>query len=455
MKDMTEFVTESQKWLQAHPGLSSVRAAICDFNGCLRGKRLPLDKAEQALVDGLRMPVSLAAQDVWGRDIDDNPLVWESGDADGVAMPTGRPPLPIDWLGEPTALLPMWLFNEDGSPCMVDPRQALNAVLERYRAKGLNPVVAIELEFYLMDASGDFPAPPVSPINGKPLHGDGVLSVDDLDHFDGFFSDVYKACTAHDIQVDTAIAEGGPGQFEINFRHMGDVLKAADDAVYFKRLVKGIARKHGVAASFMAKPFPISSGSGQHVHFSLLDDSGENVFNDSSAAGTALMQHAVAGLIAAMASATLIFAPHLNSYRRLQPGTHAPTSQCWAYENRTAAIRIPGGNPSARRIEHRVAGADANPYLLLASLLGSALDGIEAGEMPPVPITGDAHEGDMQKLPVSWEKAIDKFEKGAALMENTFDPLFCQLYALCKRQEWKIFGEQMSAFEVNTYLEVV
>ncbi len=455
MKDLTDFATSARAWLHAHPELSSMRAAICDLNGCMRGKRLPIAQAEKALSDGMRMPVSLATQDVWGRDIDDNPLVWETGDADGICLPTGRAPLMVDWLAEPTALLPMWFFNEDGSPCMVDPRQALNAVLDRFAERGLRPVVALELEFYLLDASGPLPAPPVSPITGKPLHADGVLSVDDLDHFDGFFSEVYRACAAQEIRVDTAIAEGGPGQFEINFVHVDDPLKAADDAVYFKRLVKGIARKHGLAASFMAKPFPESTGSGQHVHFSLLDAAGVNIFDNGGPEGTPALRHAVAGLISAMEASTLIFAPHVNSFRRLQPDSHAPIAQCWAYENRTAAIRIPGGLPVARRIEHRVAGADANPYLVLATLLGAALDGIESASEPPPPITGDAYEIDVPQLPTSWGRAIDAFEEGAEVFAKTFDPLFARLYAACKRQEWETFGARMSEFEINSYLEVV
>jgi glutamine synthetase len=455
MKDLEDFRTESRAFLKAHRELTSIRAAICDLNGCMRGKRLPIAQAAKALSDGMRMPISLATQDVWGRDIEDNPLVWDTGDADGICLPTGRAPLLMDWLSEPTAFLPMWFFNVDGSPCMVDPRQGLNAVLNRFAAKGLKPVVAIELEFYLLDATGPKPAPPVSPITRKPLHADNVLSVDDLDHFDKFFSDVYRACALQDIYVDTAIAEGGPGQFEINFEHVDDPLKAADDAVFFKRLVKGIARKHGLAASFMAKPFPESTGSGQHVHFSLLDNEGRNVFDNGGPDGTDTLGHAVAGLLNTMEASTLVFAPHLNSYRRLQPDSHAPTAVCWAYENRTAAIRIPGGNPVARRIEHRVAGADANPYLVLASLLGSALDGIEKGEAPPPPITGDAYERNLPQLPTSWGRAIDWFEEGAEQFAGTFDPLFSKLYALCKRQEWETFGERMSEFEVTTYLEVV
>ena len=184
-----------------------------------------------------------------------------------------------------------------------------------------------------------------------------------------FLSDIYKACELQNIPADAAISENGCGQFEINLLHVDDPLKAGDDAIFFKRIVKSVARKHGMIASFMAKPYGEESGSGLHVHFSLLDSDGNNVFDDNGESGTDLLKYAVNGLISAMPESMLIFAPHYNSYRRLTPGTHAPTSAGWGYENRTAAIRIPGGDSKARRIEHRVAGADANPYLVLASIL--------------------------------------------------------------------------------------
>lgn len=443
------FTTQAQSWLDKQPDLSSLRAAVCDFNGCFRGKRLPLAQAGKVLNGALRMPLSLVAQDIWGRDIDPNPMV-SNGDADGICQPTGRGPLLMDWLDQPTALLPLWLFNPDGTPCLVDPRQALAAVVARFTAMGLTPVVATELEFYLVDASKAFPEAPISPVTGKALHADGVLSMDDIDHFEPFLADVYLACEAQNIPADAATSEGGLGQFEINIEHVADPLKAADDAMLFKRLVKGVARKHGFAASFMAKPYAKAVGSGLHVHFSLLNTAGENIFDDGTDAGTPVMRHAVAGLMQAMVPSALIFAPHLNSYRRLQPETHAPASVCWAYENRFAAIRIPSGPGIARRIEHRVAGADANPYMVLAAILGAALNGIEAAKEPPAAITGNAYEMDLPGLPTSWGRAIDAF-----LGQGIFTTEMQMLFAACKRQEYDRFAAQMSAFEIRSYLENV
>lgn len=453
MENTETFVETAMKLLGAHPELSSLRVAICDFNGCLRGKRLPIAQAKKALMGGVRMPGSLAAQDIWGRDVETNTMV-SDGDGDNLCQPTGRGPLLMDWLAEPTALLPLWFFNTDGSPILIDPRQALAAVVERYKEKGLTPVVATELEFYLLDGDAAEPSPPPSPITGKPLHADGVLSMDDVDHFDAFLADVYRACEIQDIPVDTAISEGGPGQFELNIEHVADPLKAADDAMLFKRLVKGVARKHGLAASFMAKPYAEASGNGFHMHFSLLDADGNNVFDDGTEAGSDIMRHAVAGLLDAMVPSTLIFAPHLNSYRRLQPGSHAPTGVCWAYENRLAPIRIPGGPPVARRIEHRVSGADANPYLVVAAVLGAALAGIEAAIMPPPPITGNAYDTDAPELPNSFGRAIDAFREDS-LLSGVFSEDFLTLFADCKAQEYDRFTAQMSEFEITSYLEVV
>jgi len=260
---------EALRWLEARPEITSLRAAVCDLNGILRGKRVPVAQAGKVLEGATRMPYSIACLDIWGEDVAGNPLVYQQGDIDGRCEPTGRGFLPVNWLGSPTALLPLWMVTEDGTPYLGDPRRALAAVCERYRALGLTPVVATELEFYLVDTAGEIPTPPKSPVTHKLLDGDGALSIDDLDHFEAFFTDVYAACDAHDVPVDSAISENGGGQFEINLLHVADPLKAADDALYFKRFVKGIARKYALAASFMAKPFLDRAGNGFHVHFSL------------------------------------------------------------------------------------------------------------------------------------------------------------------------------------------
>ena len=257
-----------------------------------------------------------------------------------------------------------------------------------------------------------------------------------------------------DIPADTAISESGLGQFEINMMHTDDPLRAADDAWLFKMLLKGLARRHGFAASFMAKPYPDYSGNGLHTHFSVIDKNGVNVFDNGGPEGSELLRQAVAGCLAAMHDCTLIFAPHENSYDRLVPEAHAPNQICWAYENRTSAIRIPSGNPVARRIEHRVAGGDVNPYLMLAAILGAALIGIEEKMTPPPPITGNAYALDLPLLPDNWRDAIDVFEK-SEVVARIFPRELIRNLVMTKRQELRYMDELSPEEKTEIYLDTV
>ncbi len=441
-------------WIEAHPEVESLRVAVCDLNGALRGKRIPVSQLDKALEGGLRMPLSITGVDVWGEDIVGGKLVFETGDADGLCQWTGRGPLPLSWTTKPSALVPLWLTHEDGQPFLGDPRQALAAVQQRFSALGLTPVAASELEFYLVDATEEIPKAPTSPVSGRILDTDAVLSLRELDHFDHFLDDVYAACEEQGVPADAAIAENGPGQFEINLVHVADALEAADHAVLFKEIVRSVARKHGFSATFMAKPYGDRAGSGYHIHFSLLDREGRNVFDDGGELGSDTLRHAIAGLMAAMADSTLIFAPHFNSYRRLRPGSHAPSAVAWGYENRTVAIRVPGGAPQARRIEHRVAGADANPYLVLAAILGAALYGIEQKLEAPEPIAGDAYSLDLPGIPPDWASAVEAFQR-SKLIPELLSPRLQRMLVDCKRQEMAVFAERVTDFEYYSYLEAV
>jgi glutamine synthetase len=447
-------MTETKTWLHEHPEVRTIRVAAADLNGQARGKRIPARFAGKVVSDGTRFPLSVLNLDIWGEDIDDSPLVFATGDADGVLHPTERGFLPMPWLEAPTALLPIWMFRDNGQPYDGDPRHALRAVLARYEAKGLTPVVATELEFFLIDDSGKKLQAPVSPRSGKRRKAAETLSIRALDAFDIFFTDLYDACEAMDIPADTAISEAGLGQFEINLMHSDDALKAADDTWLFKMLVKGLARRHGFAASFMAKPYPDYSGNGLHTHFSVLDAEGRNIFDDGGPKGSEALRHGVAGCLAAMQDATLVFAPHANSYDRLVPEAHAPSGICWAYENRTAAIRIPSGSPAARRIEHRVSGGDVNPYLMLAAILGAALIGIEDRMTPPEPITGNAYALDLPRLPISWDTAIDAFETSQTIA-RLFPAELIRNYVLTKRQERHYMAELSPEEQVEVYLDTV
>ena len=441
-------------WLADRPEIETIFACICDLNGIMRGKRVPVDQLDKITSGALRMPLSLLSMDIWGEDIEDNELVFDTGDADGLCDFTGRPISPVEWTSRPAAFAQLWMREEDGRPFMGDPRRALAAVVDRFKAAGLTPVVATELEFYIVDPSGAVPQPPCSPVTGKRLDSDGALSLDELQHFDAFLNEVYDSCAAHGIPADAAISENGAGQFEINLLHVADPLEAADDAVLFKRLVRGIARKHGFAATFMAKPYGDRAGSGMHVHFSLNDAEGRNIFDNGGEEGTEVLRHAVAGLIRTMQENALVFAPHENSFRRILPGAHAPSSVAWGYENRTVAVRIPGGSPKARRIEHRVAGADANPYLVLASILGGALLGIEGKWEPPPPITGDAYSQNIETLPPDWASAIEAFSRGPHVTQ-IYARRLQRMFVQCKLQELRRFTRHVTEFEYHSYMEAV
>lgn len=443
-----------RNWLRKNPQVRTIRVGASDLNGQPRGKRVPSRFADKVLDGGTRFPLSVLNLDIWGEDIDDSPLVFDGGDADGVLRPTARGFVPMPWLEAPSAFLPLWMFRESGVPYEGDPRHALNAVVQRYKARGLTPVVAMELEFFLIDDSTRNLQVPASPRSGKRRKAGEILSIRLIDQFDRFFSDLYDACEAMDIPADTVISEAGLGQFEMNLMHCDDALRAADDAWLFKMLVRGLARRHGFAASFMAKPYPDYAGSGMHTHFSLLDDSGRNVFDNGGPEGTAMLHNAIAGCLNGMHDSTLLFAPHMNSYDRLVPDAHAPTGIAWAYENRTAAIRVPSGSPAARRVEHRVAGGDVNPYLTLAAILGAALTGIEDSATPPPPVKGNAYALDLPQTPSDWTSAVDAFAH-STIMPRILPPELIRNLVLTKRQEIHYMAELTPAERVEIYLDTV
>jgi glutamine synthetase len=444
---------DAAAWIGKHPEFLSLRAVMCDVNAIARGKRMPISDLTKVMKDGVRMPLSVCNLDLWGDDIEDSPLVFESGDGDGILAPTDRGPVPMPWLDNPALLIPHWNFNDDGSPFAGDPRQALARVLARFAANGLAPIVATELEFSLVQIVDDKIIPATSRLTNQPMRNSDILSLDELDGFDSFFTDLYAACAQMGIPAQAAITEGGVGQFEINLNH-GPAMKAADDTWLFRQAARGVARKHGMRATFMPKPYVDCAGNGLHAHFSILNEAGDNIFDDGSDEGSNALKSAVAGTLDAMAPSTLIFAPSANSYRRLAPHSHAPSNICWGYENRTAAVRIPGGPPKAKRIEHRVAGGDTNPYLFLAAVLGAALNGIEANMTPPAPIKGDAYSQDVPSLPDNWDKASDLFET-APQIAKIFDPLMIRGFAQTKRQEANIFAKNDEYFEFFSYLNAL
>ena len=439
-------------WLTENPQIKHITAAVTDLNGVLRGKRLPVTQAKKILSGSMRMPPSMLSSDIWGEDVEDNQYADLTGDSDGVCQHTGRGFLPVNWTSTPHAFLPLWMTDEEGNPFSGDPRGALASVQNSYAELGLTPVVATELEFYLYSLEDGKPVAPFALNKQRQFNTAGLLSIDEMDQMEELFNEIYAASEAQGISADTAISEGGAGQYEINLNHIADPLTAADNTVLFKRIIKGVARKFGYGATFMAKPYGDRAGSSMHVHFSVIDQEGNNIFDNGSEEGSDKLKHAVAGLLAALPQLTLIFAPHYNSYRRFRAHSLAPTNINWGYENRTAAIRIPGGPTSARRIEQRAAGADANPYLVLAAHLGAALHGIKNKQLPPAPIEGWNYDRSEASVPTEWSHAIDLFESGE-IARSIFHPALHKQLVSLKRHEVAVFKQQVSHFEYDSYLE--
>jgi glutamine synthetase len=429
------------------------RVAACDVNGRMRGKRLPASFADKLEGGTVRMPLSSLNLDIFGADIEGSPLVFDSGDIDGRLFPTDRGAVPLPWLEEPQGLVPMVMHHEDGTPFAGDPRHALARVLDRYATRGWEVFAATELEFTLVDPNGKYLKAVRDPRSGRRMKSPGILSLGQMDAFDAFLTALYAAGAEMGIPVESAISEAGIGQFELTLHHQS-AMRAADDTWLFKTMIKGLARRHGFAATFMAKPFEEDSGNGMHMHFSVLDREGRNVFDDGTPLGTDTLRSAVAGCLAAMPGSTLIFAPHANSYARLVPGAHAPTGAGWGYENRTAALRIPGGPNAARRIEHRVAGGDINPYLTFAAILGAAITGVEDALAPPPPITGNAYEADLPQMAPDWASAIDAFAADP-MIARIFPADLIDNLVMTKRQELARFSEIDPREHWKTYLETV
>jgi len=350
----------------------------------------------------------------------------------------------------------MMLCEADGSPFLADPRQLLVEMKRRLADKGLSAVAALELEFYLLSNEADENGRPLTPaakFSGRRVVDGRVYAMSEIEAYSDFFTDLYAACEIQELPLDTAVIEAGPSQFEVNLKHQGDILVAADQAILLKRAIKGVAAKHGLLASFMAKPFGDLPGNGMHVHMSMVDRNGANAFDGDGDKGGALVKSAIAGLIATAPEAMIFFAPHMNSWRRFQESSHAPTRATWGYENRTAAIRVPGDTGENRRFEHRISGADANPYLVLSALLAGALYGIEHRLPPPPPLEGTAYKSDAPKLSLGWRAAFDAFSNGEILAPS-FGELMTRVFSALKRQEINVADKRVTDFEYESYLEV-
>ena len=443
-----------ERFLAAHPDLALIEAWVVDPNGVPRGKWLHREEVLACCRHGRALPASLMSLSVHGEDVPGSGLVWDVGDADGLAFPLPGSLQALPWRREARAWLQLALDPERGGPAAAaDPRNVLARVQRQLQADGLQPVLAAELEFYLLDAQPDADgAPqPLRLADGRRPDAPAVYDLDELAGAGEFLAALYAACEAHGLPARTAISEYAPGQFEITLEHRADALQAMDEAVRYKRLVKDLARHHGLRACFMAKPFAQQAGSGLHLHASLADAGGGNLFAADDPQGSPLLRQAIAGLLATAPDFLLVFCPHANSYRRFRAESYAPLKLTWGVNNRTVAVRVPAGPASSRHLEHRLCGADANPYLAAAALLSGMHHGIRARLAPPPAVHGNGYAAAAPALRADWAHAIDAFAASAHVAAS-FGELAQRTLAAVKRHELAQWQGEVGAQDWRWYL---
>ncbi len=426
-----------------------VECLVPDLTGNARGKRVP--PRQLSAGTELRFPQVGLIQSVAGECRQD--LVSET-DPDMLLAPDWRTLTVQPWASEPTAQLICDCTDEQGTPIASAPRNVLRRVLERYAARGLTPVVAPEMEFYLVARAQDGHGVPAAPHGRSGTHETqrSPYGVDAADEFSAVLDDLYRFCEVQGIGAAALLHEVGRGQLEINLDH-GDALALADQVFLFKRSAREAARRHGLTATFMAKPLAGEAGSAMHIHQSLLDSKGNNVFSTTSGAASQTFFHFIGGLQRYLPSALVLFAPYVNSYRRLAPFSAAPINVEWGLDNRTCGLRVPNSAPAARRVENRLPGVDANPYLALAASLACGLLGIEQELNPTPPLAGSAY-GRPYAFARTLDDAVAALEREDALTE-LLGPGFVECYGALKRAESEAFARIVTPWETQTLLEHV
>ncbi|MDH3452034.1 MAG: glutamine synthetase family protein [Gammaproteobacteria bacterium] len=445
--------------LTAHPNTRYIDALLTDLCGIVRGKRLPIALAGKLFNGGMAAPGSVFLLAVTGDSQDPMGMGFSDGDPDQLGFAVPGTVQPVPWATQPTAQAMLTFRDVDGTPFYYEPRNVLKRVLQRFADLELTPVVAFELEFYLLDTERDasgLPQPPAAPATGLRPASTQVYGLNELDEFADFLAAVDTACEQQHITCQAGSSELAPGQFEINLNHRPDALGAADDCALFKRAVQGVARRHGYGATFMAKPFTDHSGSGMHAHISLLNSQGDNVFDGGGASGSdasisTTLRQAIGGLMDIMFDGMGLWAPNVNAYRRFRPMSYVPVTPSWGFENRSVAARIPVGEGNARRMEFRVAGADANPYLVLASVLAGIHYGITEGRDCGAAATGNAGAEAHPELPMQLRPALERL-RTSRILNDYLGATYLEAYCACKTRELDAFEQHISPREYDWYL---
>lgn len=443
MQSITQFLSEHR--------IHEVECVIPDMTGIARGKILPKDLFLKS--GEMRIPKSVLLNTVNGQQPDNGPYVGDT-DPDMVCKPDASTVRVVPWAAEPVAVVIHDCEEWDGRPVQLSPRAVLRRVLALYEQRGWKPVVAPEMEFYLV-ARQQNPHEPLQPPlgrTGKPEVGRQSYSIDAVNDFDPFFMELSNFCEVHDLGVETLIHEAGPGQMEINFTH-GDPLELADRVFLFKRTVRETALRHGVFATFMAKPMEGEPGSAMHVHQSIVDLEGRNIFSREDGQASEHFHHFIGGLQTYIPQVMPMLAPYVNSYRRLSPYMSAPINVRWGYDNRTCGIRIPKSGPEARRVENRVPGVDVNPYLAMAATLACGWLGLRDKLQPTEPMVDSAWNVD-HELPRHLEDAIEAM-RACEPMREVLGENFVDAFCAVKELEYATYNRVISSWEREHLLLLV
>jgi glutamine synthetase len=436
---------EASAWLEWR-GIEDIECITPDQAGVARGKMMPSKKFTSNT--SLALPSAVFMTTISGGYPEDgNGFHYPEDDGDLKLLPDLSTLTVVPWEEDPTAAVICDLVHQDGRSVEFTPRNVLKRVLAAYDERGLKPVVAPEIEFYLVrkNPDPDYPLTPPVGRSGRPIGGGAGYSIAGVNEFDELIDDIYHFSERQGLEIDTLIHEEGAGQLEINLRH-GNPIELADQVFMFKRTIREAALKHEIYATFMAKPIQGQPGSAMHIHQSVVDKkTGKNIFSAEDGSETDAFFHFIGGMQKHVPNALVMFAPYVNSYRRLTQQASAPVNNKWGYDNRTTAFRVPRSDPAARRVENRIPSSDANPYLALAASLACGLIGM-TGKIkaePPVLTTANADEID---LPRSLLEAVDLFEADEELC-TLLGKSFAATYAAIKRAEFETFMEVISPWE--------
>ena len=450
---------EAEIFLTAHPGIEAFDIVLHDANGIGRGKIIRRHELMGLYQVGRFLPISILGLDICGEDVHETGLIWDQGDGDLRAWPIPGTLKPLHGTAPARGELLMSMYHLDGAVMTSDPRHALQRQADALAADGLFPAAAFELEFFLLanDRGADGKVRPADAVlDGRASTKTEVYSVDHLHGMEPLFSDIYAAARAQGITAETMISEYAPGQYELTLQYRTDVMQAADDLIRLKRIVRLQARRHGVTACFMAKPIEKYAGSGMHFHVSLLDAAGRNVFAETvSGKWNETILQALGGMRTTMGESMLVFAPHANSWRRFATQSYAPVSPTWGVNNRSVALRIPAGDIKARRIEHRPAGVDANPYLVAATVLAAIRHGLKHKIDPGAETMGNGYEAeDGLSIPVDWRSAIDA-ATGSAFLKDALGADMHRTFTAIKAAEYARVARTIADVDYDLYLHTV